>query len=154
MTFKHILNIWVVTCDDLKPQIILVQLYSQKNFLVRWLELFLYANSLNFYFALVLCSSYPVLALSHTVTWEYGLSNLSVSAAVPKLCPWLSGCTSKQNDLYIPDITAPSNINWCSLQVIAVLVYIWATWSHIYLSNVVWWTVSLPMAGGMELDDL
>lgn len=42
---------------------------------------------------------------------EYGLNNLSVSAAVPKLCPWLSGFTSKQNDLYIPDITAPFNIN-------------------------------------------
>lgn len=93
--------------------------------------------SLNFYFSLVLCSSCPVLAPSHTVTWEYDLSNLSVSAAVPKLCPWLSGFTSKQNDLYIPDITAPSSINWCSLQVIAVLVYIWATWSSIYLSNVV-----------------
>lgn len=70
VTFKNLLNIWVVTCDDLKPQVILIQLYSQKNLLLRWLELFLYANSLHLYVSLVYCSSCPILALSYTMTWS------------------------------------------------------------------------------------
>jgi len=80
VAFKNFLNLEVVTCNDLKPQVILIQLYSQKNLLVRWLELFLHADGLNLYFSVVLCSSCA--ALGHTVCWfsyrglEYGLSNL------------------------------------------------------------------------------
>lgn len=44
------------------------KLDSQKTLWVRWLELFLYANSLNLYFSVALCSSCPLLALSHIMT--------------------------------------------------------------------------------------
>lgn len=39
-----LLNVRVVTCDDLKPRVLLLQLYLQETLLVVWLELFFCAH--------------------------------------------------------------------------------------------------------------
>lgn len=93
-----------VTCDDLNPQVILRQLYLQKNLLARWLGVFLYADSLDLSLYLVLCFSCPVLTLSCTLTRSMAWVTSKFMQWCQKYCTWLSGFTSIQNDPCIPDI--------------------------------------------------